>query len=296
MTAQVFGIDVSKWQGDVNFKATMRAGMCFAFVKCTEGHGYRDPMFEKNWQKLVELDGEYIRGAYHFARPDSVGGYEDGQIEAEDFCNALINCGGHGPGCLPPVLDFEKYTENTTEKDIDYIRGFRERVNQRLKRDIMVYTGKNAWKHITNNWGGASDCPLWIAQAKDMFAGASVDMGALPWESWKFWQFSMGKGEDYDLRYWLKHKGEIPGIPAGWCDVNVFNGSKNELWKIAGLQEEEETEPEYRIYKWQLDDICSANRKLAGRASVIYQIVSAIRDCSGSIEKLIEEVRDQKTE
>src|SRR5665213_1732581 len=58
------GIDVSKYDGDIDWTAVKKAGISFAYIKTTEGGDYSDPMFGQNW-KASEAAG-VMRGAYHF--------------------------------------------------------------------------------------------------------------------------------------------------------------------------------------------------------------------------------------
>src|SRR6187399_2877714 len=64
----VLGHDVSSHQGDVDWPRAWGAGARFAYVKATEGVGYRNPRFAQQYNGSNRID--MIRGAYHFARPD----------------------------------------------------------------------------------------------------------------------------------------------------------------------------------------------------------------------------------
>jgi lysozyme len=63
----LLGIDVSHWQGDVDWFAVARGNVKFAFAKASEGNVTVDPTFKQNWSGIQVAD--LIRGAYHFARP-----------------------------------------------------------------------------------------------------------------------------------------------------------------------------------------------------------------------------------
>ncbi len=228
------GIDVSKHQGDVDFKATMSAGMKFAFVKCTEGIGYIDPCFHENWRKLVELDGDYIRGAYHFARPDTGGGLKDGENEAWHFAHVLKEAGHCAEGCLPPALDFEKYSDSGPEDNIPWVRGFINVIEKELGRKPIIYTGKNIWKYELGNTDAFTACPLWQVYYSDY--KSKRKLVTTPWPNWTFWQWSGGRGKGFDYRFWLMKNGKMPGIRSGFCDVNRFNGTLEELQRLAQLK------------------------------------------------------------
>ncbi len=61
------GIDVSHWQGSIDWSKVKAAGMQFAFMKATESTTYTDTALTANWAGAGSV-GLY-RGAYHFARP-----------------------------------------------------------------------------------------------------------------------------------------------------------------------------------------------------------------------------------
>src|SRR5262249_32662331 len=63
------GIDISHWQGTINWTGAKNSGLTFAFCKATEGTTYKDPSFAANWPAMKAVG--LIRGAYHFGRPGS---------------------------------------------------------------------------------------------------------------------------------------------------------------------------------------------------------------------------------
>src|SRR5512146_139615 len=60
----VQGIDVSAWQGDIDWLKARAAGTQFAFIKATEGGDHLDPKFLENWEGAKRAG--IARGAYHF--------------------------------------------------------------------------------------------------------------------------------------------------------------------------------------------------------------------------------------
>ncbi|MBO0883064.1 MAG: hypothetical protein J2P17_22560, partial [Mycobacterium sp.] len=96
----VRGMDVSSHQGFVNWRRAWRNGARFAYVKATEGTGYRNPYFTQQYEGSYRVG--MIRGAYHFARPN----ISSGARQADFFV-------AHGGGwsrdgkTLPGALDIE---------------------------------------------------------------------------------------------------------------------------------------------------------------------------------------------
>lgn len=222
MTAYLQGIDVSKHQGNVDFKAVAASGMRFAICKCTEGENYVDK-FRENWAKLLDLGADTIlRGAYHFARPSSTGGSGDGEAEARDFCAELKAVGGYHEGCLPPALDFEEYSDSDATENIPWIQSFVRVVEAELGRSPMIYTGANVWRYEAGNTAKFANLPLWQVY----YSRTAQQPTAMPWATWTFWQWSGGGSYAY--------YGPVPGIPGqGICDVNRFNGTEDELRQLA---------------------------------------------------------------
>jgi lysozyme len=93
------GLDVSQWQGAINWPQVKRDGYSFAIIKASEGETFVDPDFAANWTwaKVAGL----VRGAYAFTRPESgnpvgqaahfvatvraAGDWDDGDMAAGDF-------------------------------------------------------------------------------------------------------------------------------------------------------------------------------------------------------------------
>jgi lysozyme len=62
------GIDVSHYQGVIDWAQVASAGIKFAYIKATDGVVHVDPYFHRNWEGAKSA-GIY-RGAYHFFRPE----------------------------------------------------------------------------------------------------------------------------------------------------------------------------------------------------------------------------------
>ena len=97
---EVFGVDVSAYQGVVDWPVLAGQGVDFAFIKATEGSTLQDRQFSANWAGAAEAG---VRaGAYHFLSYDS-----PGETQAENFIRVVPVT----PGMLPPVVDMEFYGE-----------------------------------------------------------------------------------------------------------------------------------------------------------------------------------------
>jgi lysozyme len=205
----VAGMDVSGHQGDVDWDRAWNDGARFAYVKATEGMRFRSPTFGQQYDGSAETG--MIRGAYHFALPNTSTGAE----QANFFVD---HGGGWTPdgSTLPGALDIEHnpygdvcYGMNPTAMS-GWVRDFSDTYNARTGRFPVFYTTTAWWNRCT---GGdpsfGANNPLWLARHAQA-------MGPLPagWGAQTIWQFSPG--------------GVFPG------DQNTFNGDLDQLQAFAG--------------------------------------------------------------
>ncbi len=94
------GIDISHWQGTINWTKVAAAGKRFAFMKASESTDFVDNTYATNRQQ-ARAAGLYV-GAYHFAQPSTGAG--DAIAEADHF----IDTAAPASGDLIPVLDLER--------------------------------------------------------------------------------------------------------------------------------------------------------------------------------------------
>src|SRR5256885_1336394 len=97
------GIDVSHYQGTIDWGKVKSAGMAFAYTKATESTGSTDSQFAVNWPAMKAAG--LLRGAYHFFHAD-----QDATAQANHFLQVV----DIGPGDLPAVIDIES-TSNASD-------------------------------------------------------------------------------------------------------------------------------------------------------------------------------------
>ena len=202
----VEGIDVSHWQGDVDWRAVKRSGRHFAFAKATEGRSLVDEKFGQNWKNMKEAG--IIRGAYHFAKPTAAA-----RPQARHFHKTVKL----EPGDLPLVLDLEDGEEIGSKKLEQWVRDFVDELKSLSGATPIIYSGgfwKSHLNHMTDNLG----CPLWLPQY-----GPKAENPAA-WKKWTFWQYSDGTINAARLR-------PVPGVGQS-CDRNRFQGSVTQLRKL----------------------------------------------------------------
>lgn len=64
------GIDVSRWQGNIDFSRVKASGISIVYIKSSEGKSYIDPYFEKNYAN-AKVNGLRI-GFYHYVTARNV--------------------------------------------------------------------------------------------------------------------------------------------------------------------------------------------------------------------------------
>lgn len=202
----VQGVDVSHWQGVIDWGKVKAAGIEFAFFKATEHTMFFDGQFDNNW-KNSRANG-VIRGAYHFYRPSY-----DPLIQAEWF---VQKAGVPGDGDLPPTLDLE-VTDNLAPADV--AKGalqFLARVELLTGRVPMIYTSNRVFNTVLGGPAGFAKYPLWVANWNVM----CPNIPDPTWKSWRFWQTT--------------DSGAVNGI-AGKVDLDAWNGTLADLKKFAAV-------------------------------------------------------------
>ena len=212
----VLGIDVSNWQGNIDWEQVKADGYTFAWAKSTEGMTYTDPMFFTNMEN--GLDANVIMGAYHFARPDNNTPQED----AANFLN--IASAYIGNGFLPPVLDLENpysggqailLTDMFTSEELsNWAQAWMVEVETQTGISPFIYINGNYANYLNSS---LTEYGLWFAQPDENLS-PPINIGT--WEDWKFKQYS----------WW----GDISGIQ-GDVDLNIFNGTLQDFNTIIGI-------------------------------------------------------------
>lgn len=186
--AGIQGMDVSSWQGNVDWNRAWAQGSKFAYAKATEGTGYKNPNF--NQQYKGSYDVGMVRGAYHFALPNA--------SSAVDQANYFVNNGGGWSAdgkTLPPLLDIEYNPypslgntcyDMSQAQMVNWVKAFSNQVKARTGRTPMIYTTTDWWSYCTGNSAAFSENPLHIASYNE------VGAGKLPasWGYYSLWQYS----------------------------------------------------------------------------------------------------------
>ncbi|MEA3342216.1 MAG: GH25 family lysozyme [Chloroflexota bacterium] len=207
------GIDVSRWQGEINWEMVAAAGYRFAVIRATIGNYYTDPRFYENWNGA--RGAGLLVSAYHVATPEHSAG---SQIDR------LFDVLGERKADLPLVLDVELSREISPTGITACVRDCVQKVERQDDRKPIIYTAGWFWNHQVLESPGWSEHDLWVAHY-----GVSAPTLPTGWDEWQFWQHS--------------DKGRVPGIAAE-TDLNQFNGSYDDLLAYANTEPEPRPEPQ----------------------------------------------------
>lgn len=198
----IHGVDVSKWQGQIDWRALKASGVKFAFIKATEGGDHVDERFAQNWEGAKAAGVAY--GAYHFVywcRPASEqAAWFQQHIPAD-------------PNALPPVLDVEWNAYSRTcpgrispELARRKIAIMLEALQKHTGKRPIIYTDITFNKDVLE--GHFQEYPFWV---RSTAADPKMRYADRPWAIWQY-----------------TTTGRLPGI-RGNVDRNTFHGTR-EQW------------------------------------------------------------------
>ncbi len=191
------GIDVSRYQNNINWHAIHRAGIQFAYLKATEGSDWRDPLFSQHANAAFSA-GVRV-GAYHFYHFCS-----SPEAQAALFSRTVER----STGWLPPVLDLEYvHTSScrrrpTAAQMHNEIKRFSRIIEARYGQRLVIYTNTTFYRDM--QLGRLRGFEFWL---RSTAANPAI---TFPGQHWAFWQYT--------------GTGALPGI-RGNVDINAFAGT-----------------------------------------------------------------------
>ncbi|MDK4703803.1 GH25 family lysozyme [Rhizobium sp. CNPSo 4062] len=196
----VHGVDVSRWQGEIDWDTLRTQGANFVYIKATDGGDHLDPMFKKNWRAAQQAGLKH--GAYHFFYWCRTAG------EQADW---FIRNVPKEAGALPPVIDVEWNGESSCkrrpsrEQVLAKMQVFMDKLEKHYGQRPIVYTAPDFYRD--NLSGELLDYPFWLR------AVAQHPSKVYPGRKWLFWQYS-GSGVSHGVE--------------GRIDLNAFHGSEQD--------------------------------------------------------------------
>lgn len=195
------GVDVSHYQGEIDWEVLSSERIQFAYIKATEGSSHVDDRFLYNLEqaKMTEL----LVGAYHFFSFDS-----PGEEQAKNFIkNVEVD-----ESMLPPVVDVEYYGNKkknppNADKLRKELRIYLDSIQEYYNLTPIIYATEEMWNAYLK--GYFDSYPLWI---RNVITKPKIE------REWAFWQYT--------------NRGRLKGYQGeeAYIDLNVFYGDK-EQWK-----------------------------------------------------------------
>jgi lysozyme len=197
----VRGVDVSSYQGEIDWPVLAGQGIDFAWIKSTEGSGSVDPAFARNWEAARGTD--LVVGAYHFLSFES-----PGETQADN----VIATVPRERGTLGVAVDVEPYGEYVEHPPSRArVRAILDpllvRLEEHYGRPPVLYVTSSVYRDAIR--GAYAENPIWISSI--------VLPPDLRDRDWTMWQHShTGRLEGYD--------GVEPSI-----DLDVLDGDLDRL-------------------------------------------------------------------
>lgn len=200
----VKGVDLSAYQGEIDWKLLAEQNIDFAFIKATEGKDYVDEQFKTNWEKSQKT--ELKVGAYHFLSYETTG--------KEQAANYIKNVTVTDKN-LPPVVDLELYgiyeANPLPKEQVKVILDeFLKEMESNYGVKPIIYTTQR----IFNMYIGTDykDYKIWIVDLDNSWPD-TLPNG----EKFTFWQYS--------------HRGMMDGYNGDetFIDMNLYKGTYAEF-------------------------------------------------------------------
>lgn len=235
---EVRGIDVSQWQGTIQWSRLPAAGVRFAIIRLSNNMSL-DTRFDQNWSAARAAG--VMRGAYHYFNPTT-----NAAGQANFFVDHLL-AQGFGDGDLPPMLDVE-YTNVDTNGDGSpdrpsvtpsayqaAIRAWVNVIRARLNREPIIYTGGYYWDGFVQSSEWAAN-PLFHAEypnysTRRMWSDPVPNAGCAryvsnAWPRYSFWQYA---GDNT----FASSLGGAGTFGSSAVDMDVFDGTLEDLQQLA---------------------------------------------------------------
>lgn len=169
------GIDVSEWQGNIDFNQVREAGIEAVYIRSSEGSDYIDHYFESNYVKAREA-GLKI-GFYHYVTARTV---EEGRQQARFFASVISS----KEVDLRLAMDFESFGNLSVNEINDISEAFLTTLEEITEKEVVIYSDASNARDIFSR-ELADTYPIWVAE---YFVNEPSDNGK--WETWVGFQYT----------------------------------------------------------------------------------------------------------
>jgi lysozyme len=220
----LFGVDVSHYDGVINWSRAREQEIRFAYVKATQGVQSTDNTFARNWADIGKVwDNEttrIYRGAYHFLSAQG-----DAKAQAEHFLSKL---GAVLPSDLPPSVDVEwdappgstdldaadRWRSLSAAEIVAKVQTWLDVVQRSTGKSPVIYTQPGWWHNRVGTTDKLAKYQIWVADYTTKSQLSEVPQ-KVPGYVTHIWQFS-------------EHGRAKEGFPTK-IDVSIFRGTQGEF-------------------------------------------------------------------
>ncbi|MFC0675781.1 GH25 family lysozyme [Brachybacterium hainanense] len=203
---EVRGVDVSSYQGGIDWELLAGDDLEFAYIKATEGSSSVDRRFAASWEGARRTD--LLVGAYHFLSFES-----SGEAQARHVIETVP-----ADATLPIAVDVEYYGDYfahpPSRAEVDAILApLLEELTAHYGAPPVIYATPAAYDAYIA--GAYPDSPIWI---RSVVVPPRLSDG----RDWTFWQYS--------------HRDRRPGYDGEepYIDMNVYRGTRAQLTELTG--------------------------------------------------------------
>lgn len=222
------GIDVSEWQGDIDFRKVKEYGIEIVYIRAGQGFGYEDSKFQRNYTEAKKYNLKV--GVYHYVTARNE---DEAKSQAKFFVSLLsrkqIDC--------KLAMDYE-YFPGLSRAEINKVAiAFLKEVENLSGKQTIVYSDAN---NANNTFvGEVRNYPLWIAQY-----GVSEPQNNGGWKSWEGFQYTS--------------RGRVSGID-GYVDRDRYTSDilLEEKTQIINVEKPEVNREDRIVYRVKKGDTLS---------------------------------------
>lgn len=208
------GLDVSAWQGSIDFEAVKNSGVEVVYIRAAYGYN-EDSYFEQNYQGAK--DAGLLVGFYHYITPSSV---SDAENQAQYFYNLIRNKSMD----YPPAMDFESFPDVSNYEINTIAASYIETLENLVGVIPAIYSDDS---NISNLWSANfAKYPLWVAEY-----GVNSPQTLGNWNSWMGFQYS--------------ESGSNPGMSGNSVDLDYF-------WESGRISNNSNTHPSQPVSNYHL--------------------------------------------
>lgn len=168
------GIDVSGYQGNIDFNKVKKAGIEIVYMKSSEGADYIDSKFEQNYER-AKKSGLKV-GFYHYVTARTT---QQAEREAKFFASVISK---KAPDCRL-AMDFESFGDLSRDEINRIGLTFLRTVEKLTGKEMVVYSNAYAASYIWKE--EIAKYPLWIAQYE-----VNEPENNETWVNWVGWQYT----------------------------------------------------------------------------------------------------------